>query len=767
MKRLIVFITFFWSVISVAETQRADWDIDDDGLIEINDLDDLDSIRNHLNGTGLHGETRNCYSENSENRICKGFELTTNLDFDSNADGILNEHDAYWNGGAGWVPIGNMGLSDYDSLSAEFDGNGNIIRNLHVNGIQSGIYSAGLFSVVENSTIHNLGLSGDLTSVKGILYAGAIAGVSFSSVISEIQSSVNVEGELIAGGIVGGAGSSDISNVASSGSVTATIYSAGIVGVIADNTYVNFALATGNVSLKPLPPNMSTDVASGGIVAETSGYYSINYSYWARDLTGQSNSMGSGVSYGLLSNELVCPTHSNDTQCTNITLFNQWSEEHWEFGTNQSLPSLNLEFTVYKDSDDDGVIDKYDAFPTNFATSIDHDLDGIPDHWNVGCNTQCQTESGQELDAFLEDTDNDGLTNNFDSDDNGDGFADVDSNSNGLIEIYTLQQLNAIRNRTSGEALEIQGEIKRSGCPITISGKTVNQACLGYELMNDLNFDSNQDGILSEEDSYWNEGMGWEPIQSAFVASFNGNGHKIKNLMINRPDLDKVGLFSELYGGEIKGLSLTGSSMNISGRNKVGSFAGYASNDSRIFESFSIGTISGQSEIGGLVGGAAGLTIKACFTLGDIQGAAFVGRGHGLKVYASFTGGPSRNTFVGEVPNMAVPSGQERQVELEVKGSYSTRGAGPFYEMHFNPYLIEESYFPVGTELVDEIEKLKCPTIPSDSSCASDRFSGWNSFTDDNGIPYWDFGDSDQLPGLRLNGVVYRDADGDGVLDEM
>ena len=39
-----------------AEDNRPDFDLDDDGLIEINDLADLDEIRNSLDGTSLYGK---------------------------------------------------------------------------------------------------------------------------------------------------------------------------------------------------------------------------------------------------------------------------------------------------------------------------------------------------------------------------------------------------------------------------------------------------------------------------------------------------------------------------------------------------------------------------------------------------------------------------------------------------------------------------------------------------------------------------------------
>src|SRR3972149_3957538 len=61
------------------------------------------------------------------------------------------------------------------------------------------------------------------------------------------------------------------------------------------------------------------------------------------------------------------------------------------------------------DTDCDGVANT-DDICEGFDDAIDEDSDGIPD----GC------------DAFLNDTDNDGLTNDVDTDDDNDGILDVD-----------------------------------------------------------------------------------------------------------------------------------------------------------------------------------------------------------------------------------------------------------------------------------------------------------------------------------------------------
>ena len=119
---------------------------------------------------------------------------------------------------------------------------------------------------------------------------------------------------------------------------------------------------------------------------------------------------------------------------------------------------------------------------------------------------------------------------------------DYDIDDNGLIEIEDLQDLNEIRNNKTADTFELRGETLygvSDGCPIA--------GCTGYELVTDLNFDTNGNGAFDDGDSYWNEGKGWDPIGSEgqkYVTEFHGNGHTLHNLTIRRPGDRFVGLFS-------------------------------------------------------------------------------------------------------------------------------------------------------------------------------------------------------------------------------
>ena len=63
-----------------------------------------------ISGSGAYADAfpepargRGCISDR-----CLGYELTVGLDFDTNGNGVADAGDRYWNGGAGWEPIGKV-----------------------------------------------------------------------------------------------------------------------------------------------------------------------------------------------------------------------------------------------------------------------------------------------------------------------------------------------------------------------------------------------------------------------------------------------------------------------------------------------------------------------------------------------------------------------------------------------------------------------------------------------------------------------------------
>ena len=200
--------------------------------------------------------------------------------------------------------------------------------------------------------------------------------------------------------------------------------------------------------------------------------------------------------------------------------------------------------------------------------------------------------------------------------------ADYDVDNDGLIEIRTLPQLNAIRYDLDGNGK--QDSVSASdwatyttaflnaasdmGCQLTdhdSDSSTPQQAtCKGYELMMDLDFDTDGDGDVDASDtgSYPN----WTPIGTdvnPFNATFKGSlidgvMPKISNLTINGAS-GRVGLFGETgANARIESVGIANAKLSV--------------------------TSSSQADIGALVGANAGKVI-ACYSTGALAATAGAG----------------------------------------------------------------------------------------------------------------------------------------------
>ena len=152
-------------------------DRDGDGLIEVDNLMQLDAMRWDLDGDGIsdNADYAAAFSDVDTGTLCStascaGYELTANLDFDTNGNGEADEGDAYWNGGGGWIPIGESN----DSFDTTFDGGGHTIANLFIRRSPN----VGLFGVLgSGSTVSGIGLVDASVAVSGFGAAGTLAGI--------------------------------------------------------------------------------------------------------------------------------------------------------------------------------------------------------------------------------------------------------------------------------------------------------------------------------------------------------------------------------------------------------------------------------------------------------------------------------------------------------------------------------------------------------------------------------------------------------------
>ena len=135
-------------------------------------------------------------------------------------------------------------------------------------------------------------------------------------------------------------------------------------------------------------------------------------------------------------------------------------------------------------------------------------------------------------------------------------------------------------------------------------------------------------------------GSGFTPLGTSsngdeslgFHGTYNGDGHVISNLYINRPTADYVG-FVALGSAKLNDLGLE--DVNIKGKGRLGSLIGLSKSGARINRCYSTGQIegSGGGGIGGLVGWVQNsLIVNDCYTRCKIVGSGntvggFVGDG--------------------------------------------------------------------------------------------------------------------------------------------
>ena len=176
----------------------------------------------------------------------------------------------------------------------------------------------------------------------------------------------------------------------------------------------------------------------------------------------------------------------------------------------------------------------------------------------------------------------------------------VDRDRDGLIDIFFIEQLDAIRHQPDGTGYKAStaATVHTTGCP--------DNVCRGYELTRDLDFD-NPDSYSTSSDvtAQWNN---WDPIDN-FNTVLEGNGHTIFNLSIattvsNRVTVDNrnLGLFARISGSKAEIRRVRLAKVNIAGSDNVGAlvgvFQGVRINDSHILS----GTIQTYHKGGCLVG---------------------------------------------------------------------------------------------------------------------------------------------------------------------
>ena len=202
-------------------------------------------------------------------------------------------------------------------------------------------------------------------------------------------------------------------------------------------------------------------------------------------------------------------------------------------------------------------------------------------------------------------------------------MTDYDANDNGLIDISSIAQLNAIRHDLDGDGNATHADYAAAfpnratattsrtglmGCPAS--------GCTGYELTQNLTFPA-------DTASPYNP---WSPIGGDFTATFNGNGYTLTNLRISNTSSNSyTGLFGRLYdSGHIYDVGLINPHVTTTGAQDTGALVGRVGHaDSRVDTSYVLGgsvvSNSPATDLGGLVGAIFNGQVRASYSTARIN----------------------------------------------------------------------------------------------------------------------------------------------------
>ena len=672
-----------------------DYDLDNNGYIDVSTHAQLNAIRYDLNGDGnptiLGASTYNNVFPNRDGNAatrmgcpsgnCVGYELTANIDLDTDGDGSANSADAYWNSGQGWSPIGSD-ASPALRYTGDFKGNGYTVQNLFIS--RSTVSYQALFGGTgTNSRIESLGVTdADVTADD---FSAILVGANRGEIVA-CYTTGSITGDNVVGGLVGWTGGA-VSTSYSLASVSATERLGGLVGSKAGGGSITNSYSTGAVSL-----SSGSMTSIGGLLGESNaGTGTVSDSYWDTTTSGRTTSFGGSGAAGKTTSDLQSPTTYGAT--TNDTYYN-WNanidgqpgnDDPWTFGTTKQYPALKFAGM--------DTTSQFAAQPVNYDT----DSDGL-----------LEVSTLAQLHAIRWDI-------------NGNGFIDASAST---------------ADTTAYNAAFPNGNLSASkGCPST--------GCIGYELLNNLDFDENSDGrITSADATYWNSGAGWQLIgsdansASRYQVNFKGNGYTINNLFINRSG--GQGLFGAIHStSRIETLGVTNA--NVTGGDQTGILVG--TNYGKVVACYTTGSVSGGQFVGGLAG--------------------FMGIFSASLIHSSYsTASVSGNRDLGGLVGRGANNGAIRNSYSigNVSGTTATRVGGLIGRSNIT---VANSYWNTSTSNRPSsaagtgrtTAQLQSPTTYG--ATTSDTYYGWNANLDGqpgNDDP-WTFGAMDQYPVLKYAGM--------------
>ena len=409
------------------------------------------------------------------------------------------------------------------------------------------------------------------------------------------------------------------------------------------------------------------------------------------------------------------------------------------------------------DIDGDGIVNADDDCPAEFDPSrTDSDGDGCDDVSVPPMLPEPPRTDDTDNDTVLDGVDNCLFDNNTDQEDlDGDTYGDVcgpDRNNDGVREIQTADQLDAVRTNLSAD----------------------------YELITNIN--------LSADYANW-QPLGNESVP--FTGAFNGNHYTIRNL--SSSGYARAGLFGTVQNAVLSNLTLIVGEIVSRTAGTIaytGALVGRASATSvsgvgvQVMGSLSSIAASIGSRTGGLIGRMDGHRIDNSYVLvggnittvstlaanpsavGGLVGIIRESPINIMNSYAHINGYLRADSPTGEVIGGLV--GHSRSTGYHIENSYavmsnfttslSNRGnarglVGFSFGVSESNTRIDNSYYDGSPTAVDTVRtdptpyqrnrtQLECPTRANATCAGATTYTDWDNET-------WDFGDAQTLPTLR------------------
>ena len=515
----------------------------------------------------------------------------------------------YWNsdgsgGYYGFSPIGN-----YSSrFTGVFNGLGHTISGLTINrpsqtyvGLFGYVGSGGAISnvgLLGGSVSGNNGVIGGLVgwndgtvtssyatgSVSGFRFVGGLVGYNSNGTVTQSYATGAVSGTgNYVGGLVGYNSNGTVTQSYATGAVSGTRnYVGGLVGY--NDGTVEQSYATGSVSGSNLVGGLvGYNYSGSGTVTSSYATGSVSGSYYVGGLVG-ANDDGSTVSSSYATGAVM----GSGDYVGGLVGYNDGTVEQ-SYATGAVMGSGDFVGGLVGWNDTDGMVTSsyWDTTTSGTTTGV-----GASDGTGVTGLTTAKLAGS--------------LPTGFE--------AAVWGNADNQTTPYLLS--HAAFSNTSGTVI-LGTDTSATPTYYSVILNVTQLQNINDSLAKNYVLGSNIDASATSE---WNSGEGFSPI-GTFFGSFDGLGHTISNLTINRPTQDYVGLFGYVgSGGAISNVGLEGGA--VTGNDYVGGLVG--SNVGTVTQSYATGLVSGSNYVGGLVG-RNDRTVTQSYATGAVTGNNYVG----------------------------------------------------------------------------------------------------------------------------------------------